>query len=495
MVLIAALSCADDIPGVDPVMDEVYFPIGITTVPSAAGRDGLVVVLSSNFDQRFNAGTLIALSVDGLFAMAPPIPEDAPPAYADALGAARVDAIRVQSFGGDIVYVPVAGGTLPEPGRIFVAARGRNQVLMVRVTPDADTASGARVFACGNPDVDPLAGIDCTVAHVSGTGFADPFPLAHAPPTVDRPTDLVAIGHISGRTDRDTVFGAVALADVSMFDRRVAAEMAGEDLPNAVVPTVIPSFGGASGLAYVGDVPGFADTFVASGFRTAPELVLQSFQAGRVAVSCEDDGGCSIGQVCSSGVCEARPFALFEGEKLRLDVEISGAETRALAVVPAARRAYASVRFPAAGNSSNSGVAVIDLEDGAFRLLAVLELGEELQRPFVREANGRRLLYVGDIRRDKVYVVDVTTDSPVLVQEIGGRASRTIDGEPVQVSLLDGPSQIAFITRDARTLAIVTNFANSTLAVIEVTDPDPRKHRIVARLGRNIDPEGEVEKP
>jgi hypothetical protein len=41
----------------------------------------------------------------------------------------------------------------------------------------------------------------------------------------------------------------------------------------------------------------------------------------------------------------------------------------------------------------------------------------------------------------------------------------------------------------------VSNFSNSTLAVLDVTDPDPRVHRVVARLGRNLDPEGEMEEP
>src|SRR5688572_26173806 len=172
---------------------------------------------------------------------------------------------------------------------------------------------------------------------------------------------------------------------------------------------------------------------------------------------------------------------------------------RALVVAPDSRRAYVSMRFFAPGDSYNAGIAVIDLTQEQMQVIDVLEFGDELQRPFLREVtvDGQtsRYIYVGDIRRDKLYIIDVTTDSPILVKEIDGRGTRTIEGQTVQARLLDSPSQIAFATRNGRSLGFVTNFSNSTLAVLDVTDPDPRMHRIVARLGRNIDPEGEMEKP
>lgn len=473
-----AIACADEVPGVDPPLDELYFPIGIAAIPGPPGETELIAVSSSDFDQRFNAGTLIAFSAEQLFELAGD--GSAGVTFVDSLESAAVGGVRIYPFTGDLAY----GQTEPDgTGHLFVAARGFNRVVMVDVTPTP--AEGVPVLTCRTEGAETLSTTDCSQAYVLNTGFSDPFSLAFAPESATR-APLVGIGHSSALQENDVIFGAVALADVSLIEARVAAERDGMPLPEAIRITRVAGFGGVSGIAFAGEILGLDDSFLTAGFSTAPELLLTSFQV------------------------ETDPTGLFfldPGPRLRLGAEISAIEMRSLAVADtgtstgAARRAYGSVRFFAQGDSFNSGIAVVDLTGDSFTVLSVLELGEELQRPFVREVRGpggtllARHLYVGDIRLDKVYIVDVTTDVPVLIQELDGTTTRTIDGTPVQVNLLDGPSQIAFATRGGRTLAFVTNFANSTLAVIDVTDQDPTTHRIIARLGRNIDAEGEMEGP
>src|SRR5262249_16954637 len=139
-----------------------------------------------------------------------------------------------------------------------------------------------------------------------------------------------------------------------------------------------------------------------------------------------------------------------------------------------------------------------------FHLLSLIEVGDELEHPFVRErqVNGQteRLLYIPDIRRDMIFVLDATEDKPLVIQEILGRKDRfLVAGNPSTFLVahpLDAPNAMVFAEdRDGRSLAFVSNFSNATVSVIDVTDIDPRKHRIIARFGSVIYPDKSGETP
>ncbi len=474
-----ALSCAEQIPGIPPPGDEVYFPIGIAVLPDADQRDAHLAVLSSNFDQRFNAGAVTTYRIDDLFEMAGDGTGDV--VYSDTLRPAQSDTVQIFSFGGDLVYVPRGAGK----GHLFAAARGRNVVTMI----DVDTGA-QKLMSCTTPgdSIELVPGSECSRAYVASTGFADPFALGVATANSSRP-DLVAIGHLATRQSENVILGAVSLANVQVFEDRTAIEAGTRsgEMEEPVTTTTLLSFGGSSGIMFAGDILDLSSVFLSTNLATAPDLVVASFVP-------TVNGNGQYQLVLQQG----------SGQTITLSTQISAIEMRSLAIAPFAEgekptRAYASVRFTAPGGEFNSGIAVLDIGGDRMRVLSVLELGEELQRPFLRDlVVGHRLTrvaYIGDIRRDKLFIVDVTTDEPILIKEIDGRAQREIDGKQVQARLLDGPSQIAFASRGDRTLGFVTNFANSTLAVVDVSDPDPKKHRIIARLGRNIDSSGETEKP
>jgi hypothetical protein len=481
-----ALSCADPIVGVDPPGDEVFYPVGFATIPNETGAPAHLVVVSSNFDQRFNSGSLNAYFVDRLFEIATGCGEEI--CFTDSLREVQSGTIRVFSFGGELVYVQQSPGV----GSLFVAARGRNRLTMV----DVDTR-GDRLFNCkSRDDLESVSGSDCSRAYVVSSGFADPFSLAYAPapPDGSRPP-LLAIGHVAQRQINEIIFGAVTLADLDRFRQRVVIEADTGDTAGAPEPVAgAPGTGdgGFSGVVYVGRALGEQDAFLVSNFRTAPELNLSTLTPRRFEEDRNED--------TVSPDFELRPPP--DGDEVRLTGELAATETRSLAVPTSTTgacgsRAFASVRFSAMGATFNSGLAVIDVPSDSTDLTvrSIVEMGEELQRPFLRETGDKCYAYVGDIRRDKIYIADVTGDRAFLVNEIDGRAKRTLEGEEVQVRLLDAPTQIEFVTYQGKTLGFVSNFANSTLAVLDVTDPDPRAHRIVARLGRNIDPDGEMEKP
>src|SRR5262249_41914628 len=159
-------------------------------------------------------------------------------------------------------------------------------------------------------------------------------------------------------------------------------------------------------------------------------------------------------------------------------------------------RAYVSTRFPGATGvptTFNSAITVVQVDTlpSNFNLLSVFAVGEELEHPFVRErtlSNGsfQRLLYVPDIRRHSIFIIDVTRDTPILAAEIRGRHNKLVSGTVLAAHTLDGPASVTMVEKngvDNKAYCFVTNFANDTLTMIDMTDEDPRNHKIVARFG------------
>ncbi len=61
--------CATKNPGASPPRDGFYFPVSVALGPSAAGVEGRVLfVASTNFDLRYNRGTVLAVDLDKVIA-------------------------------------------------------------------------------------------------------------------------------------------------------------------------------------------------------------------------------------------------------------------------------------------------------------------------------------------------------------------------------------------------------------------------------------------
>ncbi len=478
-------SCAENLPGIAPPTDEVYFPVGMALVPEG-GPQGSLVVANSNFDQRFNAGSLLALDVDAIANAVGGLAPDAEPMFFDTLSDFARSSVKIRSFGGDLIRTPNPG---PEGGSLlFVAVRGRNELLMVRSLQGDNTIQ----LDCGNQSVEGETieaelGIDCTLAHILPTNFEDPFALSYAGAGQTGSTQgLLAVGHLRTREESGLIVGDISLVDIEDFQTRIQRERENNELPGALLPNRFTRFGGVSGLVYVpGVIAGQPNgAFISAGRQVgANNLDLSTLSVVR--------GATADNQIIHQLEVSARAA---------LDLSIAAIEMRSLAVDPAIDRIYASVRFSAIGNAFNAGIAVIefDRETGGLTVRSVLEVGEELQKPVLIHRNGTRLLYVPDIRADRIWILDVTTDQPVLVSSIFGRTTRTIDNEPVSVALLDSPAQMVFTETSSITnvqLGFVSNFANSTLTVLDVSSADPRDHRVLARMGRNIDADGQSEGP
>ncbi len=458
-----ALGCAEELPGFPPPEDQLHYPI------SAAIDGEHLLVVSSNFDQRYNAGSLTALSLAALAARAP---DAASPLVSREIPAAGRSRVKISSFGGQLVVVP--RGTESE---VYVATRRGNRIHR------ATFAGG--LLDCGNGDVsERVLGTDCTPARTPETvtdtriTAEDPFALTFVPGGA--PRGVVVAGSLRplSQVINGVTFpvGVLSLLDPAVMDANLAAERSGGEL---AVPMRSVALVGLAGALSLATVPGTSKV---------------------LAAAADGESIAPFGDLANVAQFEVRTTTAGTDVSRMLDIDIGGAAgadgTRGVAVSSDGARAYVSVRLRQASGTAvilfNSGVAVVSPTDG--RTLAVLEVGEELGLPTLLERPGMspsRLLYVPDMRTNRIFVLDVSSDAPALVRIIEPKSS---PGETQE--LLAAPSQVLIAPASARalmagrTLAFVPNFGNSTLAVLDLSDPDPRRHRIVARMGRALSDDG-----
>lgn len=476
---LAAVACAEEVPGVPPPEDQLHYPAELIV---AGDR---LLVLNGNFDQRYNAGSVMTLSAPALGAALSGFSFDDPeadPVIVQELPAEDRTRVRIPSFAGEAVFVPESAGA--ETGSLYVASRGADRITVVRIGEDR--------LICGTEGVAKdrdLRPTDCTAGHsipttdAFGQG-ADPFALA----LVDRPGErLLAVGHLNA-LETATVITFFELANL---DERIAAETAGQELPILFQSSNgIPGLTDVNGLVFTGSAaPDGGRLIVSTGGYTG-NLSLSLFRFAIVENESERD------------LIDERPlgFASQTNANGMRGIVLSGDGTRA----------YVSVRFPERSTIRtnvlgpllfNSAIAVIAVEPNRLRLISMLEIGEELGRPALleREVGGQlqRLVYLPDARTDAIWIADVTHDVPTIAGRIEPRYSRGSGESLERIDLLRVPFAIRFAPQpiEGRQLAFVSNFGNSTLALVDVTSPAARDHRVVARFGRALSSDGVEEAP
>lgn len=458
-----AAGCADDVPGTTPPADELHFPFGMTVVPGTTADRDVLVVGNTNFDQRFNAGSLTSLSIDRLIAALPAPGAEAPSLIPDFPEGAIVDRVRIYQFSGDLVAVKLAE---PASYAVFTPSRGRNRLTM------AYAVDGR--LECATDGRGTVPALDCSEGFIVRTEGPDPLSIAYS-----EREELLAIGHLRPElSDSDVIVNAISTIRPADFVARVALEAAGQDLEQDAADPVesedVELLGGVTGLVFAPGAEGSEPRLLAAGRRSPTDGIAVSVSSFRLA------GDPLLQRVAS----------------LELDDEALVTDLRGIAAVPESggrpARTYASVRFFGVGDTSGSGtsagLAVISADGDSLRLRSILEIGEELGRPYVLETAARRLVYLPDARGDLIHVLDASTDVLLPVATISGRFEREVDGERFLAHVLDAPSSIVFVERGGRRLGFVTNFSNSTLAVLDVSSEDPSEHRVVARFGRAVSP-------
>lgn len=481
-LFVSAGGCADRDVGLPAEDGQLYYPLGIATLDGDTERPRLLVH-STNFDQRFQSGQVSLLAADVIVdsvlrqlgvqgdASACSVVAARGPLFLPGFGAQELGAeawltrVRVPGVGGELLAAPVSG----EASRDRIYVTNRFDTALLYISRDGDA------LACARPGEEPLANVDCSPAHVVNTLAEDPFSLARG---VGPTGPYIAVGHLFGLLD-----GFESLGVVTFFDE--AALVARSRTGGGSTFLGALRFSGARGISALATtstaVRPDSSLLVLSGPREVP-IALAAVELG-------EPGG--------QPELEGAPIAPVARGSVRLDSLLNATGARGMAVTPDGRRAVVTLRFAEqSGVTFNSAILSVDLTAPEPRALPAVEVGDELGAPFLRpSAPGEPLLaYVGDLRNDKVWIIDVTREVPRVIGEIGGRARRTLDtGEVIDARTLDGPSGISFVSRGGRRFGFVTNFAGSTLAVLDVSAANPRQHCLLARVGRDIDANGESE--
>ena len=468
-----AVGCAQDLPGTVPPGDQLHFPIGLKLV-NLDGTDFLIVG-SSNFDQRFNSGRVFAMSVPTLSSLV--LEDSSDVLFYDNFGDAITSSVRVDSFSGELEVITLdPGGDLGPAPYILSPSRGRDELTLIRF-------DGQGRLSCTS-NSERQTGFDCTDSHRIAVQGRDPFVVG-----VSEVGDqsVVAVGALQASNPIPGIFeGTVTFMTSKYLEARIADQLPPQSsLEDCnILDIFLISVRGISGMAPLAATSTSTARFLSLSFRSAsPNLGLEFHNVTLTEpqpVQCNDASPATL-------QWDSQP-------DLRFDLAFSAFETRGLVTSSDGTRAYATFRIADSVDTTNGGVAVMDITGDNVALIDILEVGEELGRPHLDERpDGSKLLYIGDQRFDLIYVVDVSTDKARVATRIESRGLRDFGSRTLEVKLLDQPSQIVFAQSGNRRLAFVTNFSNSTLGVLDITDPDPLRHRVAARFGRDLDPQGRRE--
>lgn len=497
--LVVGLSgCADRNIGDVIPPDQLYYPFGMVALD-----DQRLAVLSTNADQRFrtqqvtlvHAERLVNAVLEGLGVSENP--EDAcqaagRPLFAKTLNVGGASVVlaraRIPGVGAELL------ATDDDNGGHWLYATDRFDAAVYAIHQTEDTLS------CALEGEDLIEASDCSPSFRANTGADDPFALARGTyratlasgQVEDR--NYIAVGHLQSVRSLSGSVGIVTTLDQTQF----VAQTNGEQIASDETFTwyqgplfgnyALPQHFGIGGLVHV---PGRAET---GRLLVIGRTVLSTDPLRVVQVEVTPPLGPDLTED------EAQlPLFVPDDDFLDLGNYTHARESYGMTLYKEATRMLVSLRFRsqelAFADSYSSGLVVVPVDAETLSVSPVFELGEELGRPTIRpHAEGEPILaYVGDFRANKIWVVDVTRDFPRLVAEITGRAYRRVKGRDLSVRTLATPREVVFIRSGDRVYGFVGNYSNSTMALLDVTDPVPQRHCLLARVGRDIDINGESE--
>ncbi len=325
--LLALSSCISPGEGPDPPPDSLYFPVAASVSPGGH----TLYVANSDFDLQFNGGTVLALDLDRVRAMLPPIWDPSNPAFPcaglgdntdrmlypgrcgpmdlnappDGLGSLVGASVQIGAFASDMIVVPRNDG----PGaRMFLPVRGDPSITWIDLDDDRYLAGGApnRFVACGQSADSPR----CSETHRAGIDPATNLRGAMLPPepyslAASEAGDAIVVSHQTS--------GSMSLI-TNPWDGIPALQFVGGGFPYGAVGVAalpVPEFVRVTHAPYQ---PGFLATF-----RSAPEVDLIRYF---------DD----------SAAAPMRPFITRAGASA-ITVNASGYDSRGIALDPSARKA------------------------------------------------------------------------------------------------------------------------------------------------------------
>jgi DNA-binding beta-propeller fold protein YncE len=111
-LLVAITGCAQVDPGSPPPLDRLYFPVSLALVETTPQSPGVLYVVNSNFDLRYNRGTVVAIDLSRLGAspngkVAPAVDTDRGVVFIDSFGGKTALYLPAGAKGGQrTMFVP-----------------------------------------------------------------------------------------------------------------------------------------------------------------------------------------------------------------------------------------------------------------------------------------------------------------------------------------------------------------------------------------------------
>lgn len=447
--------------------DRFYGPTGLVHLERPGLAEGVLVVASSNFDKRYEGGSLMALVLDRV-ALPPfgaPVPE-AGPVQLEAIGVRSEAAVMVSSFTGPAVAWSVDAGL----DRIFVASRSEGMRLHAVDVVASPTEDGGVALRChttvGGDDRDCASRAESlTPPEFEFEG--DGLPRAPSPFAVAIRARACGASAAAGGSCRP---GSTCVEGVCVDDA------SGERLGDLWI-THLALADSPAGSAT-------AETLLSNGRAFAVRL-----ESRRPAVSADAFVELGVGQGATSYVALGARWAYLSGvgrvasnDLLRM-VERSDArvvlgsqlkpayragEARGVGLSADERRLYLATRAPDA-------LVVADIAGGGTGARPTVQV----QRAVALPAGATELLVLPRTGRgDVVAVTSSSAGTLALYDDDVGAVVALVTGIGAQ------PLSIAAQRRGGGARLFVSNFGDGRVAVVDVVDLDrPHEARLVAHLG------------
>lgn len=431
-LLLLTSACVDEGAPSYPPADRFYYPTAVLHVPGDVDSQGTLYVANSNWDGRYDFGSVMALDLDAVEGLpafpAPATPEplvlkDLP--LGDPARQVRTDSFAAGRFG----TYPLPSGGL----RLFIPTRGERDRLEII---DANVPGAARAMACFAPsEADPSI---CSSPSLSAAELDN-----EGHPRATNPT-AVAVDQASGRAWVTHRFPAT---DPLGTDENPLAFLVELPAANPTEETAV-----FHPLNEVGNVAagvnaialGQRYAFLVSAFSDTAQTTLPLLRLVDLT---------NLGR----GVLNAQ---------LELDVDVL--DGRDIAISSDGTRLYIVTRFP-------DLLLVVQLRDATssfpgFEVIQQIPLPKSPNTLHVLPRAGRAdLLAVTCEEEDTVTFFD--PDSLFTVNQVANVGNK--------------PFGLTSHRVGAGARFFITNFADGQVAVLDMPDlADPREVRFVARLGK-----------
>lgn len=422
--------CLPDTKGIDPPGDRLIYPVGMVTMAD----DQFLLVVNSNFDLEFNAGTVTALDIRDLeskFTDADSeISRDNQYRFlTDSSLILADETIRVGAFASDLELTPAGD-------RAIIPVRGERSIVLVDV---GDPGSG-NLLDCGE-------GQDrhCDAAHRVESNESYTLPI--------EPYEVASLDYLEPNGETTTLGFATHLAggEVSLFVIRDGR--AGDAAPPELIRTLSGVVPGASGIAVN---PVNRDIYVSGRHDPDPHVAVLRVLTDSV-----------------NGYYSDNPF-FNQVDHIDIGHEMyAGTDARGIAVTDDGQLGYLVVRSPPTLIELNLETYGMGNVETACTEPSVVKLYRD-DRGTADPEDDATYAFVLCFVTSQVFIFD-TEFTNVVVQSTGS-----------------GPHAIAF--DETRRRAFIANFRESTISIINIDPPffdhlrDPEGR--VVKIGKPRLPKG-----